>query len=98
MRVLVLGLALLALGAVPAAAHEVPEGDHTDTVQELDSVDVVREVGQARPSAMGVGVAATGLPLTWCGTETTADDTVDATFDRTRGCRCPRLPRGRCSP
>jgi hypothetical protein len=83
MRVLVLSLALLALAASPAAAHELPRGDHHDTVQELDSVDVVRAVGQARLSAMDVGVAATGLPTTWCGGETTTDTTVDQAFDKT---------------
>src|SRR3954463_4670131 len=74
---------LLALGAAPARAHEEPHGDHNDTVRELDTVDVVKEVGQARLSAMDVGVAATGLPTTWCGSETTTDDTVDAAFDKT---------------
>src|SRR3954470_1875945 len=74
---------LLALGAAPARAHEEPHGDHNDTVRELDTVDVVQEVGQARLSAMDVGVAATGLPTTWCGSETTTDDTTDATFDKT---------------
>jgi hypothetical protein len=83
MRVLVLCLALLALGAAPATAQELPRGDHNDTVHELDSIDVAGEVGQARLSAMDVGVAAAGLPTTWCGAETAADDTADATFDKT---------------
>lgn len=83
-RVVLLCSLLLALGATSSArAHEVPHGDHNDTVQELDTVDVVKEVGQARLSAMDVGVAATGLPTTWCGAETTTDDTVDAAFDKT---------------
>ncbi len=74
---------LLAFGAAPAWAHDGPHGDHNDTVQELDSVDVVEEVGEARLSAMDVGVAATGLPTTWCGSETTTDNTADAAFDKT---------------
>src|SRR4051812_44836538 len=82
-RVVLLCSLLLALGAAPARAHEEPHGDHNDTVRELDTVDVVQEVGQARLSAMDVGVAATGLPTTWCGSETTTDDTTDATFDKT---------------
>jgi hypothetical protein len=81
-RAIPLCLLLLALGAAPARADDVPHGDHNDTVQELDSVDVVKEVGQARLSAMDVGIAATGLPATWCGSETTTDDTADATFDK----------------
>jgi hypothetical protein len=83
-RVLPLCLLLLALGAPASArAHDGPHGDHNDTVQELDTVDVVKEVGQARLSAMDVGVAATGLPTTWCGAETTTDNTADAVFDKT---------------
>jgi hypothetical protein len=82
-RVIPLCLLLLALGAAPARAHGGPHGNHNDTVQELDSVDVVEEVGQARLSAMDVGVAATGLPVTWCGSETTTDNTADAAFDKT---------------
>src|SRR4051812_24592634 len=83
-RVVLLCSLLLALGAAPARAHEEPHGDHNDTVRELDTVDVVQEVGQARLSAMDVGVAATGLPTTWCGSETTTDDTADAAFDKTQ--------------
>jgi hypothetical protein len=83
-RVVLLCLLLLALGAPASArAHDGPHGDHNDTVQELDTVDVVKEVGQARLSAMDVGVAATGLPATWCGSETTTDNTTDAAFDKT---------------
>src|SRR3954452_17477663 len=83
-RVVLLCSFLLALGAPSSArAHDGPHGDHNDTVQELGSVDVVKEVGQARLSAMDVGVAATGLPTSWCGSETATDDTTDATFDKT---------------
>jgi hypothetical protein len=84
-RVVLLCSLLLALGAPSSArAHDdEPHGDHNDTVQELDTVDVVKEVGQARLSAMDVGVAATSLPTTWCGSETTTDDTADAAFDKT---------------
>ncbi len=83
MRAIVLCFALLALGATPAYAEDLPRGDHNDTMQELESVNVVQEVGQARLKAMDVGVAATGLPTMWCGLETTTDDTVDAAFDKT---------------
>ena len=82
-RVVLLCSLLLALGAATARADDEPHGDHNDTVQELDTVDVVKEVGQARLSAMDVGVAATGLPTTWCGSETATDDTADAAFDKT---------------
>jgi hypothetical protein len=31
---------------VPAYAHDEPSGDHNDTFRELESVDVVKEVGR----------------------------------------------------
>src|SRR2546423_1472647 len=69
---------LLVLCAFPAAAaaHDDPVGDHVDTMQELSDVNVVRDVGQARLRALDVGVSATTLPTTWCGTPTTTDDTL----------------------
>src|SRR3954469_22067648 len=84
LRVALLCSLLVALGAPASArAHNGPHGDHNDTVQELDTVDVVEEVGQAPLRSMDVGGAAPGLPTSWCGSETTTDDTADATFDKT---------------
>ena len=79
MRLLVVTAVLTLVLASPAAA-ELQPGYHDDTVQELASVDVSGAVGQAKLRSLDVGVAASNLPLTWCGTATTTDDTADATF------------------
>jgi hypothetical protein len=83
MIVTLLALSALTLpsGARAADVPPPPQTDHVDTIQELDDIDLTQEVGQARLSAMDVGIAANGLPTTWCGSETTTDDTADAFFD-----------------
>src|SRR5688500_16252271 len=86
-RLLVLLLACCALLAAPATAgahagHPHPQASgalpapaHEDTIQEIN-FDFAGVVEDAAP-AMASTAAAT-LPLTWCGTEKTVDDTANA--------------------
>jgi hypothetical protein len=71
--------AVLALFALPtfATPHAKDPGaiDHRDTRGEIQDVDLADVVTTAQ--AQGAD-GADGLPTTWCGDETAADDTVDA--------------------
>jgi hypothetical protein len=64
-------LAALLLSA-PAQAHR-------DTSAELEDVDLAASVHSAQAGA-AADPSSDGLPLTWCGTERTSDDTVNAAF------------------
>jgi len=63
-----------------AAAAGAPHADHVDTPQELSDVNVAQEVNQARLETAGDAPlqASAALPSSWCGTERTTDDTVNA--------------------
>jgi hypothetical protein len=70
--------ALLALTLTgTASAHDDPAA-HRDTRAELGETPLVPAV---RSLAAATGTTGSGLPVTWCGTERTSDDSADAAFD-----------------
>jgi hypothetical protein len=78
MRRIALVALLLLLVASPAAAHE-GEVTHVDTARDLQDVDIAGVARTAqRQAAPGVAAAEEALPLTWCGDETSANDTAHA--------------------
>ena len=79
MRLAPLALLLCLLLAAPAAAHDLG-ADHSDTRDELAFADIVGTVETVDRAA---GTEGEGLPLTWCGTERTTDDPVNAVFPPT---------------
>jgi hypothetical protein len=76
-------VALLALPAIALASGPAPTVEaHGDPAAELPDVLVTRPVTEQSWTSLqpGIGVdneRSGGLPETWCGTETTTDDTVD---------------------
>lgn len=84
LRPMLVLLLTCALGAVPGAAfaHDTP-GDHgVDTPEDI-GFDITESVAQQQLADLpGTSMAGSGaLPITWCGTERTTDDTVNATFN-----------------
>jgi hypothetical protein len=82
LRALFIAACLLALTAVPAAAHgdddDPTHRDTRDALAPMDLLATVRSVAQAADDEDG------GLPGTWCGTERTTDDSVHNAFPVTR--------------
>ena len=75
LRAILAAACLLLLAAAPASAHDDPtHRDTRDALAPLDLIGTVRTVERAADAEDG------GLPVTWCGTERTADDTVDNAF------------------
>jgi hypothetical protein len=74
---------LLTLAVAPAAhAHGDDAGDvnHTDTGAELAAADINHTIAVAGMTQTVAPDLPQYLPTTWCGTETTADDTTHAAF------------------
>lgn len=67
------------VAAVFAVLAAAPAEAHRDTTSELKDVDLAASVRSAQAGA-AADPSSDGLPLTWCGTERTSDDTVDAAF------------------
>ena len=79
MRLAPLVLLLCLLLAAPAAAHDLG-ADHSDWRGELAFADIGGTVETVDRAA---GTEGEGLPLTWCGSERTTDNLVNAVFPPT---------------
>ena len=79
MRLVPLVLLLCLLLAAPAAAHDLG-ADHSDWRGELAFADIGGTVETVDRAA---GTEGEGLPLTWCGSERTTDNLVNAVFPPT---------------
>jgi hypothetical protein len=75
-RVAPVVLLLCLLLAAPATAHDLG-ATHTDSRIELAGTDVGATVSTVEAAA---GTEDEGLPVTWCGSERTTDDTANAVF------------------
>ena len=76
MRIASLAVLLCLLLAAPVAAHD-PGADHSDTRVELAGTDVAATVATVEAAA---GTEDQGVPVGWCGTTRTTDDTADARY------------------
>ena len=75
---------LLVLAVVPvASAHGDDEPTHRDDPAVLAAADIDRTIAVAQLSGTTAADLPEYLPTTWCGTERTTDDTVDAAFAST---------------
>ena len=75
LRAVIAAACLLLLAAAPASAHDDPtHRDTRDALAPLDLIGTVRRVERSARDEDG------GLPVTWCGAERTADDTVNNAF------------------
>jgi len=79
------GLMVLA-GSSSASAETLKPSIHEDTVHDLEGIDLEQSVDQAELRSLDVGIAASGLTGTWCGTATTSDYTASPAF-------APSLPQ-----
>src|SRR4051812_8421333 len=81
LRLHALGAVVFALATLALPTYAMTHGERSDTLTHLDTRGQLGEVNLAEVVATAneqTDGNADGLPTTWCGNETTADDTANA--------------------